>query len=91
MKFLEEETPIETINNGPTTNEQDGEDEDLVCRKKIRIFKINFLIFYFSLILFNCSNIHKTILKIDYRNQNIKTCVFFFLDVSFVPSLFCSS
>jgi len=29
MKFLQEETPIESINNGPTANEQDGEDEDL--------------------------------------------------------------
>src|SRR5438045_2221636 len=30
-KFLEEETPIESVNNDPTTNQQDGEDEDLVC------------------------------------------------------------
>ncbi len=31
MKFLEEETLIETVNNTGTNNEQDGEDEDLVC------------------------------------------------------------
>ncbi|CAF1177015.1 unnamed protein product [Rotaria sordida] len=29
IKFLEEEIPTETINNAATTNEQDGEDEDL--------------------------------------------------------------
>jgi len=47
MKFLEEEAPIENLNSGPTTNEQDGEDEDLVRKKK----QINFLIFYFLFIL----------------------------------------
>ncbi|CAF4373276.1 unnamed protein product, partial [Rotaria magnacalcarata] len=30
-KFLEEEAPVENINNAGTTNEQDGDDEDLVC------------------------------------------------------------
>lgn len=30
MKFLQEETPLEAIHTGPTGNEQDGEDEDLV-------------------------------------------------------------
>ncbi|UJR27942.1 hypothetical protein I4U23_009202 [Adineta vaga] len=29
IKFLEEETPAEILNNAGTTNEQDGEDEDL--------------------------------------------------------------
>ncbi len=49
MKFLEEETPMESINQGATTNEQDGEDEDLVCREKKDFFRIIFEI-YFSLI-----------------------------------------
>ncbi len=35
MKFLEDDTPMETVNNGPTANEQDGDDEDLVRRKEI--------------------------------------------------------
>ncbi len=34
MKFLAEETPMETVHNGPSMNDQDGEEEDLVCRKK---------------------------------------------------------
>jgi hypothetical protein len=43
MKFLEEETPMESINNGPNTNDQDGEEEDLVCQKKnSEIFLLNF-------------------------------------------------
>ena len=32
MKFLEEEVPAEDLNNAGTTIEQDGEEEDLVCR-----------------------------------------------------------
>jgi flagellar biogenesis protein FliO len=46
MKFLEEEVQIESLNNAATTNEQDGEDEDLVCSK---IFSIIF-IFLFILV-----------------------------------------
>jgi hypothetical protein len=34
MKFLQDETPMETVHNGPNMNEQDGEEEDLVCRRK---------------------------------------------------------
>jgi hypothetical protein len=51
MKFLEEEVQIETLDNAATTNEQDGEDEDLVCRNIF--FNKNFLFLisiYFSLI-----------------------------------------
>ena len=33
MKFLEEETLDDNVNNATTTNEPDGEDEDLVCQK----------------------------------------------------------
>jgi hypothetical protein len=42
-KFLEEDTAAEALNNAPIGNEQDGEEEDLVCRIFI---KENF-IFYF--------------------------------------------
>ena len=31
-KFLEEDTAAEAMNNAPIGNEQDGEEEDLVCR-----------------------------------------------------------
>lgn len=31
-KFLEEETAAEALNNNPVNNEQDGDEEDLVCR-----------------------------------------------------------
>jgi hypothetical protein len=63
MKFLEEEVQIETLDNAATTNEQDGEDEDLVCRNIF--FNKNFLFLisiYFSLILFKLklhTNTHK--------------------------------
>jgi hypothetical protein len=30
-KFLEEETATEALNNAPIVNEQDGDEEDLVC------------------------------------------------------------
>jgi hypothetical protein len=45
-KFLEEETAAEALNNAPIANEQDDEEEDLVCR----IFKKLSFINYFSLI-----------------------------------------
>ena len=44
MKFLEEEVQIESLNNAATTNEQDGEDEDLVCSK---IFSISLYFYLF--------------------------------------------
>ncbi len=31
-KFLEEDTAAEALNNASINNEQDGEEEDLVCR-----------------------------------------------------------
>jgi hypothetical protein len=50
-KFLEEETAAEAVNNASISNEQDGEEEDLVCsllsdRKLFYDFS-----FYFSSIL----------------------------------------
>jgi hypothetical protein len=43
-KFLEEDTAAEALNNAPIGNEQDGEEEDLVCRIFI---KENLIYFYF--------------------------------------------
>ena len=46
MKFLEEEALLETVTAGPTGNEQDGEEEDLVSERsmvKITVFYWTFL------------------------------------------------
>lgn len=48
IKFLEEETEVETLANTGTINEQDGEDEDLVCRKS---FKKSIFYWFFLFIL----------------------------------------
>lgn len=39
-KFLEEDTAAEAMNNIPVNNEQDGDDEDLVCRKQNVFFDL---------------------------------------------------
>ncbi len=45
-KFLEEETAVEALNNAAINNEQDDEEEDLVCR----IFNLSkFYSYIFSL------------------------------------------
>jgi hypothetical protein len=48
-KFLEEETAAETLNNAAINNEQDGEEEDLVCR--ISIYRNFIFIFYFFVLV----------------------------------------
>lgn len=52
MKFLQEETPLEAAHTGPTGNEQDGDDEDLVCPSaSFQSLSIEFFLrIYFSLI-----------------------------------------
>ena len=60
MKFLEEETPVEALNAAATTNEQDGEDEDLVRQINFSQKSSTMFVFliYLSLILSkydNCS------------------------------------
>ena len=54
MKFLQEEAPMESVHTGPTGNEQDGEDEDLVSEHAYSDSSMVFVFFsiYFSLILF---------------------------------------
>ena len=50
-KFLEEETSVETLNTAATTNEQDGEDEDLVRKINFNFkFSIFSYLFKFDLI-----------------------------------------
>ncbi len=46
-KFIEEDTAAEALNNAPLDNEQDGEEEDLVCRIFINRNLISMI--YFSL------------------------------------------
>lgn len=48
MKFLADDEPVESVANAGTANEQDGEDEDLVCYEKIYVFLL-FHIFTYSL------------------------------------------
>ena len=60
LKFLEEETPVEIANNAVTTNDQDGEDEDLVCRQNRKKTKFNRDFLFSSLILFkSTTHIHR--------------------------------
>jgi hypothetical protein len=67
MKFLEDETPDETVNNAATTTEQDGEDEDLVCSK----YSSNKIVYFISLFILVRSYLNQNYLQIHKQHNCI--------------------